>query len=130
MEITDIADIKGRDRDGKQFSVILACFNVCWCAAGVAHLAVHRMLLLTEPFTVFLFSTATYCLLTQDMLDEAMRVGLPEAAAIFEAPQEEGESLLDEGASASSKAQRGRAEGAILGSVRHSLAQRREAAIG
>lgn len=56
------------------------------------------------------------------MLNEAMRFGLPEAVALFEAPPEQ-ESSRDDSVSLS-KEERGRAEGAVLGSIRHSLAQR------
>lgn len=52
------------------------------------------------------------------MLAEAMRVGLPDAIHAFAAP-DDGD---DNGTL--SKAERGRAEGAILGGVRRSLAER------
>lgn len=55
------------------------------------------------------------------MLAEAMRFGLPDAAALFAAPEDD--SALSE-SSNPSKAERGRAEGAVLGGIRQALAQR------
>ncbi len=50
------------------------------------------------------------------MLAEAMRVGLPEAKDLFAEPEGDGD-----GSGAPSKAERGRAEGAVLGRVRAAL---------
>ena len=58
----------------------------------------------------------------QDMMAEDMRVGLPAASALFAAP----EAACDDpdGSGAPSKVERGRAEGAVLETVRQSLSRR------
>lgn len=55
----------------------------------------------------------------QDMLAEAMRVGLPEAKNLFAEPEGDGD-----GSGTPSKAERGKAEGAVLGRVRAALESR------
>ena len=63
---------------------------------------------------------------TQDMIAEAMRVGLSEAKELFAAA--EGDSGGDTGGLGEGgtrlKAERGKAEGAVLGLVRSALASR------
>ena len=56
------------------------------------------------------------------MMAEAIRVGFPGASALFAAPDTASDD--PDGNRAPSKAERGRAEGAVLGAVRQSLAQR------
>lgn len=56
------------------------------------------------------------------MMAEAMRVGMPGATALFAAPEEACDG--PDGNKAPSKAERGRAEGAVLGTVRQALTER------
>ncbi|CAM9125566.1 unnamed protein product [Ectocarpus sp. 4 AP-2014] len=56
------------------------------------------------------------------MLTEAMRVGLPDAKALFAAPPKGGDDATAGESGNPSKADRGRAEGALLGMIRKALA--------